>query len=983
MIKKMFYFWKSHNKKAIFSTSLALLRQFGVKGLYRGIKNKLVGVPLLTGITDYSNGNAGVCFSQSDYDREGMKILNEQQNELSKEEQLDRIAEFTQKPKLSVIMPIYNAPTKWLEIAIASIQNQSYSDWELCVVDDGSKDLRGDALIKELKKSDNRIKYKRLEINEGISNATNIALEMADGKYIALVDQDDELTPDAFFWVVNEINKFPESDLIYSDECKTLNISNPSPCEFYFKPDWSPELLINHMYIGHLTVYRTEIVRAVGGFRKQYDFSQDYDLVLRVTEKTSAIRHIERVLYYWRMLPTSGASGGKDYARISNISALQDAYQRRKIQTITYSGGYANYGFIVTQENPLVSIVIPSDSIENLKKCIEGLTGELTSYKNLEIIPVTNSKTAEEVANCFPHLIYLRICRYDKVYNFSDKCNAGTQIASGKYVVIYNDDVYPFSRDWIERMMEVLQYQGVGAVSPLMIYENQTIQYAGMVCNVPGEVGTSFNGVPFVVKESNPFHHFLMRNVSVLSGACVMLRKDLYDEIGGFDAVNTPDGHSDVDFSFKIMEAGYRCVYTPHAVLIHIGNHSWSAKKKKDKSSIFCIKRWGKYMSRDRYYTKSMRNAYYLNDKSKYEMFIPEKLVNAENENARNILFVSHELSLTGAPILLVDAVEISIMQGDFPVVIAPVDGPLRKKFEELGVTVIIDENVVKNNGFFERFARNFDLVLVNTLVLTEAIESLSDSLPPVIWWIHDGVEVIKAVRHKIPQKLGENIHVYCVSEYSQRLLLQFGKQYSSEILRCAMKDMAVSDTTQDLNTCDKVIFLTIGSIEKRKAQDVLLRAVDNLPSDYRERAQFIIVGNVLQKDMMQMILEYERKYPCINYRKVIPREEILKLYPQSVCVIIPSRDEPTPMIGVESVMFSRTIICSDNTGIGEFIEDHKDGFIFPNEDYKKLASILMEVIDNPETALEMGKKIRSVYDKKYTMSIFKKRYLEIIEQLL
>ena len=377
-----------------------------------------------------------------------------------------------------------------------------------------------------------------------------------------------------------------------------------------------------------------------------------------------------------------------------------------------------------------------------------------------------------------------------------------------------------------------------------------------------------------------------------------------------------------------------------------------------------------------------MRNAYYLNDKSKYEMFVPKQLKNVENRNARDILFVSHELSLTGAPILLMDAVRTSISQGDFPVVVSPVDGPLRKKFEELGVAVIVDANIRENNGFFEGFARNFDLVLVNTLVLTEAIESLSNSLPPVIWWIHDGVDVINAVRHKLPKKLGKNIHVYCGSEYSQRLLLEFGKQYDSEILRYGMEDLAKKACAQTTNMTNKLRFLTIGSIEKRKAQDILLKAIESLPSEYRDKAEFIIIGNVLQPDMMNMIRKYQSRYPCIQYRNVMPREEVLKLYSQSICAIIPSRDEPTSMIGIESMMYSRAIVCTDHTGVGEFIRDLQEGYIFPNEDFKKLSDILREIIDYPDRAVEMGKNARLVYEKQYLMSMFEKRYCEIIDTL-
>lgn len=979
MLKKVIDLLKSHNKKAILNTACGLCKQYGIRGLIKGIRNKLDGRPLLTGIALPTAQNM---HSSDEYNRRGLEILKEQQNELTRDEQISQISKFKFQPKLSVLMPVYNAPIKWLEVAIDSLKKQSYTNWELCAVDDGSKDLRGESFFKSVQQSDSRIKFRRLDKNGGISKASNVALEMASGEFIVLMDQDDALTEDALFWVVKELNDYPNADVLYSDECKTLNTVKPSPCDFYFKPDWSPELLINHMYIGHLTVYRTSVVKRVGGFRSQYDFSQDYDLALRVTEETNAVRHIERVLYYWRMLPTSGASGGKDFARISNISALKDAYIRRGLNTVLSTEGYVNYGRLTLKDNPTVSVVIPSDSTETLKKCINGLIGEATAYKRLEIIPVTNSKTAEEIEEFFPYLSNLKICRYDKLYNFSDKCNAGAEIATGEYLAIYNDDVYPFSRDWIERLLEVLQYDGVGAVSPLMLYEDQSIQYAGMVCNVPGQVGTAFNSLPFAYCEQNPFNHFLMRDVSILSGACTVLKTELYKKIGGFDAINTPTGHSDVDLSFKILEQGLRCVYTPHAVLTHIGNHSWAEKGKQDKAQIYCLKRWGKYIGRDPYYTASMRQAYYFDQSLDYQMYVPEKQINAENPNARDILFVSHELSLTGAPILLRDVVSATINNGDFPVVISPVDGPLRQSYIDMGVTVIIDESVTKVSDLFYHFANDFDLVIVNTLVCTEAIRSLSGKLPPVFWWVHDGSEVIKAVRNNLPRKLGKNIHIYCGSEYSQRLLTEFGEDYDSEIFRCGVDDFA-SDNTEPLDLKDKLKFLMVGSLEERKAQDVLLKAIAALPEEYQEKAEFIIVGNPLQQHILHMIEEYAKQYPCIKYMKTMPREELLKIYPKAICAIVPSRDEPTSMIGIESMMFSRAIISSDKTGIGEFLHDGIDGYIFHSEDVEALTEKIKTAIDNPERMLEMGKKSRAVYEKNYLMSIFLERYHEITEQLM
>ena len=833
--------------RKVLQTSRNLIRQYGTNALFYAISNKMHGRDLL-----YNIAEGYILHTKDEYDSLGNEVLLDQQNEISLDEQRKQINEFLFLPLISVIMPVYNAPVPYLAEALNSLQKQSYTNWELCVVDDGSKDGRGRFFLKQEQKQDHRIHFQAMHKNGGISSASNAALTMAKGEYIALLDQDDKLTPDALFWAVKAINEDMTADVLYSDECKVTSSKPETLTEFYFKPAWSPELLIDHMYIGHLTVYKTEIVRKVGGFRSEYDFSQDYDLALRVTEQTQNIRHIERILYYWRMLPTSGAAGGKDYARLSNMSALADAFKRRNINVVPAALPYTNYAYPVLKTLPLVSVVIPSDSTKMLTNCIHGLIGEATSYKNIEIFVVTNSKTGNEVKAQFPFLSNLNICAYDKLYNFSDKCNEGAKMAKGEFVLFYNDDVFPSTRDWLERLVEVFRFDGVGGVSPLLLYENGSIQYAGMVSGVSGQIGTSFNAGPGDYREENPFNHFLMRNVSVLSGACMLMRRADYLDFGGMDAEHTPTGHSDVDISFKILEHGLRCVYTPHSVMTHIGYHSWAAKNKKEKAEIYCLKRYGKLIADDPYFTRSMRRVYYREQCSNYEMYTPEKPISWKDRN-RDILFVSHDLTLTGAPIVLMDAVRTSLRNGDYPVVVSPVDGPLRKKYLELGVTVIVDASAAENGRWFECFAKNFDLVVVNTLACTEPIRFLSGSLPPVLWWLHEGNTALDIFKDRLPKQLERNIHLYSASEYTQRLLDEYSPVYASGILRLGVRDIS-SDYENAIHQSDKVTFLIAGSQERRKGQDILIHAIEILPEKYQKRASFHIVGRKQEKHIVDLL---------------------------------------------------------------------------------------------------------------------------------
>ncbi len=949
--------------KKMRQTSKNLVIQYGKKGLVKGINNKLHGRNLLYGLNALPQNDIRAIF----YDN-ALKVWIQQQSELSKEEQNNKISLFNKTPLISIIMPIYNAPVKWLNLAIESLKNQTYTNWELIAVDDGSKDKRGVAILENEALNDSRIKCYKSVKNGGISKASNIALSYANGEYIALMDQDDEISKDALFWMVDAINNNIDCDLFYSDECKIEPNEIVTPCDFIIKPDWSLEMLYNHMYTGHLSIYKKELVEKLGGFRSEYDFSQDYDLALRASIKTDKIFHVERILYYWRMIPTSGAAGGKDFARISNLKALNDYFKQIGINGKPEMYMFANRYHPILEKNPLVSIVIPSDSTSMLINCISKLVGSETSYQNLEIIIVANSKTCLEIEQYFEYCDCVKTCKYDKIYNFSDKCNEGVKIAKGEYVVIYNDDVYPTSCNWVEGLLEVMQYPGVGGVSPMTVYENHTIQYAGMITGVANQIGTAFNGLPEDFVETGAMNHFLLRDVSVLCGACMMMKTSLYNELGGFDSINTPTGHSDVDLSFKIREKGLRCVYNPSVKLVHIGNHSWANKKNVDKSTIYCLKRWGNYLANDPYFTQTMRKVFYRDIEFNYQMYIPKKNneINEVVSNGKDVLLVTHELTRSGAPIVLKQAVKYFIERGYYPVVTSPVDGPLRQEFLDMGVPVIIDESIINGHWSFEHFARNFDLIIVNTIAASNAIKALSNSLPPVIWWVHEGEVAFQIFKNILPQNIGDNVSVYAVSQYTQSVMKKYGLN-SNGILYYGFSENKNIPANYSNNNCN---FLVVGKIESRKGQDIAIEAFKMLPEDVKNNSKLLIIGALGEQPMNDCVHE-ACKDKNIEYLGLLPNNEVLKKYDQCCALLVPSRDEPMSIAATDAMSLSIPCIVSNNTGIASFIKDNVNGFVFNINNPSELAKKMLYLYENKNKAKEIGELGRKIYDEYFTYEKF------------
>ncbi len=913
----------------------------------------------------------------ADRDEIGRQIFERQQAELDGKSAVKLISELPQKPLISIILPVYKTPEKWLHRAIKSVQDQYYENWELCIVDDCSPTNEQRVLIESYAAIDSRIRFDVMDNNSGISGASNRALDMAEGEFCALLDHDDELTPDALLWMVEALNSDEDTDFLYSDECKVDDKTGLRFFDFIFKPSWSPEIMFNSMLTGHFTMYRSTLIRKVGGFRSEFDFSQDYDLALRMSEVARKIVHVDRVLYLWRAISGSAASGGKDYARTSNVAALKAALERRGIQGDVEPLAHANQVRVaIPEEGSRVSIVIPSDSASNLRLALDALK-KGTDYENYEICVVCNSKVASTLEEEYKLWPVARFIRYDKPYNFSDKCNEGARNAQGEIVVFYNDDVFPISRDWIERLIEYFWVPGVGGVSPQLLYENGTIQYAGMISGTPGMAGTACHNLPHDSNAMFPAYNRLVRNVSVLSGACFAIRRTLFLEVGGFDPKNTPDGHSDLDLSYKIQEKGLRCVYTPYSLLTHVGNHSWGAKSTKYKADIFCLKRWGKYVSSDPYFTDTMKNALYPD-------FLFDFRIHANHTepsvkySGKDVLFVSHELTNTGAPYMLLQAARAVKVAGGFPVVVAPTDGPLRTAFEKEGIVVIIDASIAANHFLFENFAKNFDLAVVNTVVMRPVVEQLSQiPILQTVWWLHES-QLLEEALADMSVSFGERVTIVCVSEYAQTFL---PKGTSSQVLYNGLPD-ALGEHEKHATKAgsEKLVFLLLGTIEPRKGQDVFLRAIEKLNPEIRKNCRFEIAGKLSpgNEEFWASISSMMKEHPEVSYLGDLSHEEALSLIARCDVLVSCSRDDSFSLVAVEAAQLVKPLILSDKVGVGA-IFGSAASLSFRSQDDADLARKMIEAYENQDRLLEMGRAARKVYEAELNDTQFAKRFLETV----
>jgi GT2 family glycosyltransferase len=888
------------------------------------------------------------------------------------------------RPKISLLTPVYNTPPAFLEEMFQSVLAQTYDNWELCVVDGGSDSTGTLEALSRWQTRDKRIQIEKLGDNLGISANTNRALRMATGDFVACLDHDDIIPPFALYELARAVVDCPETDIFYSDEDRLSpkgKRHNP-----FFKPEWSPELLCSFMYIGHLSAYRRSLALDIG-FRREFDLSQDYDFALRATERARSVGHIPKVLYHWREHPASGSAGGKPEARQTNLTALADAMRRRNLAAEVIEYPTANRARLKVSRWPRVSIVIPTDSPTRAQACAQDLP-RATRYPELEIVLVTNSPLAESLKVLHAENSTLRLVSYDKPFNFSDKCNVGAAAATGTRLIFFNDDVEAVHADWVQNVIEPLENPKVGAVAPKLLYDTGQIQHAGLVTGVRGLIGTAFHQRPADSTEHVNFAQSL-RDVSALSAACLAMRRDDFFQVGGFDAVNTPIAHSDVDLCFKVREAGLRCVYTPFATLRHLGHVSIGATEKKsrvrkvDSATTFLLKRWGGYVTHDPYFPDNMRDWLHLDSPTPIRMHAVQRA--APPEASPDLLFVSHDLTLSGAPLLLLHLARWCWANGMFVTVMAPADGPLREKYEAAGIPLIIDPLCETGHESFGKFAGDFDCVLTNTVRTEGAIRAAHGANVPVIWWVHEtqvGEHYLRA-EAKLRSALPLADAILAPTERTASVY----RPFTEAPVICSPYGIpdrrGEGDSERSRSPTDILRFLLLGSIEPRKGQDIFLEAVSILPEWAQKVAKFRLVGRVMDPEFGARIEESAARLPNVAIETEIDHEAALEAIRHCDVLVCSSRDEALPVTILEALSLGKAVIAARVGGIAEVLTDAEDALLVKPEDPKALASAIQRIIDNPESARRLGKAGRATFEEKLSEDRFGADFKALVAQVM
>lgn len=528
-------------------------------------------------------------------------------------------------PLISVVMPVYNAPLDFLALAIASVQAQRYPHWQLCIADDASTNPEVRQLLERAQQDDPRIEVDFRAENGHISAASNSALVLVKGDWVALMDHDDLLAEDALLYMAQAILQHPDAKVFYSDEDKVDEKGRRY--EPHFKPDWNRDLFLSQNYLSHLGVYSAELLRRIGGFRQGVEGSQDQDLMLRclLHIEDSQIVHVPRILYHWRALEgsTALASAEKSYTSEAGIRALQHYFEAAGMPDVQVSHAtLANtyrVEYPIPEPAPLVSMLIPTrDKLELLQPCVDSIL-QRSSYRNFEILILDNGSCQAETLAYFDAVCQrdqrVQVLRYDHPFNYSAINNFGAKHAKGEILALINNDIEVIHDDWLTAMVQHAIRPEIGCVGAKLYFDDDTIQHAGVVVGLGGVAGHSHKHFP----RSHPGYFgrlVCVQNYLAVTAACLLVRKAVFEEVGGLNEHDLKVAFNDVDFCLKVHQAGYRNLWTPYAELYHYESKSRGLEDTPEKMARFQLEidyirqQWPDLIAHDPCYSKYLTRSY-------------------------------------------------------------------------------------------------------------------------------------------------------------------------------------------------------------------------------------------------------------------------------------------------------------------------------------------------------------------------------------
>jgi len=878
-------------------------------------------------------------------------------------------------PKISVVMPVYNPPQEFFELAVASVRNQIYENWELCIAEDASSVAWIRQRLQELANEDPRIRVCFREKNGNISLASNSAAQLAAGDFLAFLDQDDLLTSDALAEVALCLAEHDTVDVLYSDDDKIDAEGNRFAPQF--KPDWSPELLLSYMYLSHLFVVRKTLFQQVNGFRPGFEGSQDYDLALRVIERARNVAHLPYVLYHWRVLPGSTAARGdaKPASFKAGCRAITEALTRRGVKSKVFRPDWAIKGATgifwhdFPDDGPSVTIIIPTKNQKAaLERCLDSL--QMTTYHDFQTVIIDNGSDDRDTVRYLESLKsrVLKIQNPTGNFNFAYINNRAVEEVDSDYVLFLNNDTEVRDPKWLSRMVGYAGLSGVGAVGARLIYPDGRVQHAGIVHGYyDGMAGPALKLLP-------SWHHgylsyaMVTRNCSAVTAACMLTRRSLFLEHGGFNERQFAVAYNDVDYCYRLMDQGLRCVYAPGAELYHHEGLSRGFGDNPEELAAFRRKYSGRT---DPYYNPNLS---LLNEQFEIS---PRRLVRHPSKRPIRALMCSCNLNLEGAAYSQYElTLELARAKQIDAVVYSPVDGPLRCSYERAGIKVIVRRHPLESifeSAAYERVMNGFsdwikqtgvELVYGNTLQTFYAIDAAKRGGLPSVWNVRES-EPWQSYFNYLSRPLVLKA-LSCFSYPYRVVFVSHATRNGFESLN-STRNFCVIQNGLDMLRLEKmrdewptpksrsklglseneIMVLVLGTVCVRKGQKDLVQAMSVLKNSAATKVHLFIVGDrpsLYSSEMNKMVasLPGERAARI----SIVPETEKTALYYSAADIFVcTSRVESYPRVILEAMAYGLPIISTPVFGTLEQVREQVNGEFYESGNVAQLASKIENLI--------------------------------------
>lgn len=876
----------------------------------------------------------------------------------------------SEKIFFSIIIPVYNIESHFLKDTVNSALKQNYDDYEIIIVNDSSDSEDTLNFLVWLNQTSDKVKVINSEKNLHISAATNLGVENARGDYIVLLDHDDLLVPNSLLSLAYNINKYDNPDFLYSDEARLNASLDYVRSSLSYHTGWSPELLLSYCYFSHLSCVKTTIYKQLGGMQVGIEGSQDHDFFLRLSEVTEKVVHIEEILYIRRAVPTSISSGSnpKPYAVEAGARAVKEAWKRRGFDLEVFQPEWAkasNLGIYTVDPpsaGPEVTIIIPTISPINLRNLLISL--RKTSYQNYSIKVISNDPSFEFDDIKFVDRVVQIIRLPQQNFNFSEICNfAATQVTT-PYILFLNDDTEVIDPNWLSHMMLAVQLKGVGAVGIRLLYPSKQVQHGGISMGRKAYGYTMFRGLSYG-DGGKHFYARVMRNCQAVTGACLLMPKNLFVELGGFNEKEFAVAYNDVDLCLRVWESGRRIVYCGNTEMVH----AETATRSKIDNPKEILQMRIKYPNIwDPFYNHHW-NPYAL---TMHDWFQADERL--DESRRLKILFVSHNLNREGAPLSLFQLA--TGLKNRYPSfvceILSPIDGNLKTLYEKAGIKVRICpliESVYHNSDNYKylrrilarKYFQGYDVVLANTCLSFWAIDVASSQGIPALWIIREASPAFLYMFRLWHNY--SNLIISCFKRATWIIFVSYATSHKWHKLECRYNFTVIPNCLnesykhhqydniekyhkqRDVDN-ESISVLCVGTVETRKGQLDLILAAIYVNLFYRKKLDVHIIGNH-NSDYARVIKQFVKTlpYPLQSMFKIIDEvENISYFYNRADLYFCGSREESAPKTILEAMSAGLPILTTPVDGIPEQVINGANAYFYKPGNITELSRRLMEM---------------------------------------